>query len=77
MPKRMARVKKMTGVKANPPKRGTGIWWILRSSGSSKRFLRKAMSRICGMMIPASNALMINPENMFIVQCCIILVTSY
>jgi hypothetical protein len=35
------------------------------------------MSRICGMMIPASNALMINPENMFIVQCCIMLVISY
>lgn len=34
------------GEKAMPPRRGTSVLWILRGSGSSKRFLRKAISRI-------------------------------
>lgn len=47
---------RMEGKKAMPPRRGTVPLCIFRGSVSSNRFLRNAISSICGMMNPASTA---------------------
>ena len=46
--------KRIDGKNAIPPSRGTTPLWIFRSSTSSKSFLRNAIRRICGIIIPAS-----------------------
>ena len=57
-----------TGANAIPPKRGTAEWCIFRSSGMSNNDLRKAISSICGMRIPAQITLHKNTDTTLILQ---------
>ena len=72
MPKSSETEKQTTGVNAMPPRRGTDPLWILRASGSSKRFRLNATSKIWGIKIPAKKTHNRNAEIELIIQNAII-----
>ena len=67
----MQKEKSIEGKKAIPPKRGTTPLWIFRLSMASNSFFRKAISKICGIIIPARKSDIKNDIRSLNIQCSI------